>query len=86
MADTTVPLHQVILAVSLDDGRRLMRALRVGITITCVRRLTPDGQRYTLCGVFGERTVQTPGYPVLGHAIIHDLLRQLVPATFPFLP
>ncbi|WP_412030443.1 hypothetical protein [Deinococcus yunweiensis] len=56
-----------------------MRALRLGVTITCGRHHLPDGPRYVLHGLMACGTVTTGEHRVLGSDLVTDLMAQLEP-------
>ena len=86
MPPTPVPLSEVLLALPAGEVRRVMRALWMGATLTCELHTAEGNPQYVLTAAFGEGTIRSLAHPQLGPEIIHDLMTQLTPALYPFVP
>ncbi|MBB5376573.1 hypothetical protein HNQ07_002037 [Deinococcus metalli] len=79
MHEEPVPLTEVLMALSVHDGKGIMRALRLGATLTCRRRHLPGGVMYVMHGRVGEDAVTTREHRSLGQDLMTDLNVRLEP-------
>ena len=82
MYEQPVSLRQLMMALSLEDGKSIMRALRFGATITCRQIDRMGEQSYVLQGRVNDHSVMTLEHRKLGRDIVLDLNARLEP----FLP
>ncbi|MFC3833634.1 MULTISPECIES: hypothetical protein [Deinococcus] len=79
MREDSVPLSEVLMALPVHEGAGLMRALRLGATVTCVQRHRPDGLRFVLYGQGTTGVVRTREHRRLGSDLVADLMARLEP-------
>ena len=79
MYEEPVPLTAVLLALSVHDGKGIMRALRFGATLSCRRLHRPDGVTYVLHGHVDDDVVITREHRKLGTDIVSELSVRLEP-------
>lgn len=86
MAGVPVPLTDVLMALSLHEGKGLMRALRLGASITCDRHGEMNGVEYILRGAVNGVTVTTGRHRSLNGALVTDLAARLEPYLYRRVP
>ncbi|WP_412027944.1 hypothetical protein [Deinococcus yunweiensis] len=82
MPGDPVLLTEVLMALSVHEGKLIMWALRRGATITCWRQPWPDGPRYVLRGAVDGVMVTTGEHRGLNGDLVRDLEARLEPHLY----